>query len=189
METWCDNNEFSPEEESFYNFNVLDSENREISLQEYRGKVTLIVNVASECGFTDSHYRSLIRLKNVLLPGGKFEILAFPCNQFGRQEPGTNEDIQNFVKEVYHVNFPVLGKIDVYGNNAPEAWRYLTSTYGKVPDWNFWKYLVDEDGIVVNAWGPRTPVEDIFHEVKESVDKIGYLKNEYTRYQHIADEL
>lgn len=65
----------------------------------------------------------------------------------------------------------------------------IAATFGKAPDWNFWKYLVDENGEVVNAWGPRTPVEDIFHEVKESIDKIGYQKTAYRRYQHHSDEL
>ncbi|XP_053393802.1 glutathione peroxidase 7-like [Mercenaria mercenaria] len=174
--------------QSFYSFSVQNSNGNSLPLENYLGKVTLVVNVASECGFTDGHYKGLIRLKNILQSTGKFEILAFPCNQFGQQEPGSNEAIQRFVREIYHVNFPVLGKVDVLGENASPAWKYLTSSFGSVPDWNFWKYLVDENGHVVNAWGPRTAVEDIFHEVKESIDKIGYNKPQYQGHQH-DDEL
>ncbi|XP_052276671.1 glutathione peroxidase 7-like isoform X2 [Dreissena polymorpha] len=143
--------------------------------------VVLVVNVASECGYTDDHYRSLIRLKNVMGPEKKFEILAFPCNQFGNQEPGTNEEIQQFVSEVYRVHFPVFAKVDVIGETAHEAWKFLSSSFGVTPNWNFWKYLVDEDGLVVNAWGPKTPVEDIFHEIKEAVGRIGFQKPQNMR--------
>lgn len=167
---------------SFYDFSVLDSELTKVALHPYFGKVTLVVNVASECGFTDGHYKGLIRLKKVLQTTEKFEILAFPCNQFGQQEPKSNDDIQQFAREVHHVNFPVFAKVNVIGEEASDAWKFLTASSGSEPNWNFWKYLVDENGHVVNAWGPWTPVEDIFHEVKEAVDKIGFETPSYDKH-------
>ncbi|WAR22914.1 GPX7-like protein [Mya arenaria] len=172
----------SKHEKTFYSFSVQDATGDIVELKKYMGMVTLVVNVASECGFTDNHYRGLVRLKNTLSTENKFEVLAFPCNQFGRQEPGANSEIQEFVKGIYNVNFPVFGKIDVLGNDVTEPWRYLIESYGRAPNWNFWKYLVDEEGHVVNAWSPHTSVEDIFHEVKEAIDFIGHDKPNYHRH-------
>lgn len=168
----------APNEMDFYTFQINDSLGQKHSLEVYRGKVTLVVNVASQCGFTDGHYNSLIRLKNVLQLS-KFEVLAFPCNQFGSQEPDSDQEIQDFVNEVYHVNFPVFAKIDVLGENSSKAWQYLISSSGTAPNWNFWKYLVDENGHVVNAWGPRIPVEDIYHKIREVIDNIGVSHKTY----------
>ena len=88
-------------------------------------QVTLVVNVASECGFTDGHYKALVNTKNLLKSTGKFEILAFPCNQFDGQEPKDINDILEFARSKYNVNFPIFAKLNVYGDDVADIYRYL----------------------------------------------------------------
>ncbi|XP_064604438.1 glutathione peroxidase 7-like [Liolophura sinensis] len=162
---------------NFYSYQVFNIDGEKVQLRKYRNKVSLVVNVASECGFTDGHYKSLVRMQSMLGGTGKFNVLAFPCNQFGAQEPGNNNEIKNFAEQRYQVNFPMFSKIQVLDSNIPEAWKYLEEKSGKVPNWNFWKYLVNDDGDVVDAWGPWTSVEDIFDQVKAVVDRISKPKD------------
>lgn len=129
-------------------------------MSNYRGKVLLIVNVASKCGLTDSNYKEL----NVLYEKYKdqgFEILAFPCNQFLGQEPGTNEEIQQTVCTRFKAEFPVFEKIDVNGDNATPLYKFLKSEkggfLGNAVKWNFTKFLVDKEGKVVERYAPKTP--------------------------------
>lgn len=138
-----------------------------------KAKVVLVVNVASECGYTDGHYKALVRLQDKLGSTEKFTVLAFPCNQFGNQEPGSYNEILSFAKKNYNVNFPIFSKVDVVGDNAPDVWSYLTENT-KQPTWNFWKYLVDENGHVVEAWGPWISVEDITQDI------IGVMEGNYS---------
>ncbi|XP_022313270.2 glutathione peroxidase 7-like [Crassostrea virginica] len=154
--------------DNFYSFEVR-QENEMIPLSRYLGKVVLVVNVASECGYTEGHYPALVRLQEKLGSNDKFSVLAFPCNQFGNQEPGSYSDILSFAKKNYKVNFPIFSKIDVIGDNAPEAWAYLTE-HAEAPNWNFWKYLVDENGRVVKSWGPWISVEDITQDIIDVMD-------------------
>ncbi|XP_033095254.1 glutathione peroxidase 7-like isoform X2 [Anneissia japonica] len=126
---------------------------------------SLVVNVASECGYTHSHYEALSQLSQAREIKHHLNILAFPCNQFGAQEPGTNAEIVKFAKDTYNCNFPIFSKIDVIGQNAHPAYQYLTKNSGMLPNWNFWKYLVDQDGHVVNAWGPQTSVHDLWNDL------------------------
>lgn len=156
---------------NFYSFPVMDINGDIVSLSQYKGKVSLVVNVASECGYTDNHYSGLVTLQDVLGPTGKFNVLAFPCNQFGHQEPGPNEAIQRFATQTYRANFPMFGKVNVKGRDALDAWSYLIKESGKEPDWNFWKYLVDHEGHVIDAWGPFTPPEKLYNSIKKAVDK------------------
>lgn len=149
--------------DNFFSFSVKQGEEI-VPLSHYAGKVVLVVNVASECGYTDGHYKALVRLQDKLGSTEKFTVLAFPCNQFGNQEPGTYNEILSFAKKNYNVNFPIFSKVDVVGDNAPDVWSYLTEN-AKQPTWNFWKYLVDENGHVVEAWGPWISVEDITQDV------------------------
>ncbi|KAI0211146.1 Glutathione peroxidase 7, partial [Lamellibrachia satsuma] len=132
--------------------------------------VSLVVNVASACGFTDKHYKGLVRLQSILGKTGKFIVLAFPCNQFAGQEPGPESNILKFVQEKYQVNFAVFGKINVLEKDVPEAWNYIIRESGNAPNWNFWKYLVDHKGKVIGSWGPWSDVEEIFPAVKTAVD-------------------
>ncbi|KAL8217301.1 hypothetical protein R6Q57_024138 [Mikania cordata] len=145
---------------SVHDFTVKDIRGGEVSLSSYKGKVLLIVNVASKCGLTESNYKEL----NVLYQKYKdqdFEILAFPCNQFLRQEPGTNEEIQETVCTRFKAQFPIFDKIDVNGNNASPLYKFLKSEKGGFLvdgiKWNFTKFLVNKEGKVIQRYGPRTP--------------------------------
>ncbi|CAN4099100.1 unnamed protein product [Withania somnifera] len=145
---------------SIYDFTVKDIQGNEVPLSNYRGKVLLIVNVASKCGLTDQNYKEL----NVLYEKYKdqgFEILAFPCNQFLWQEPGTNEEIQQTVCTRFKAEFPVFEKIDVNGDNVAPLFKFLKSEkggfLGNAIKWNFTKFLVNKEGNVVERYGPKTP--------------------------------
>ncbi len=127
----------------------------------YRGHVLLIVNVASRCGFTPQ-YAGLQRLYTVYHDRG-FQILGFPCDQFGHQEPGTDAEIQNFCSTTYAVTFPVYPKIDVNGANADPLFKYLkqekAGLLGSAIKWNFTKFLVDRTGTVTGRYPPTTKPE------------------------------
>ncbi|XP_038074666.1 glutathione peroxidase 7-like [Patiria miniata] len=146
----------------FYSFSANDPRGIQVSLNAFRGKPALIVNVASECGYTKSHYQDLVWLSQQPEIDEKLHILAFPCNQFGQQEPASDREILAHVQETYGVAFPVFGKIDVLGKYAHPAYTYLINASGKQPNWNFWKYLVDRQGRVIDAWGPSTSVREIY---------------------------
>ena len=114
----------------------------------YLLQVLLLVNVASECGYTDGHYKELVELQNKYSSRG-FTVLAFPCNQFGKQEPKDNKSILKFAKEQYNINFPLFAKIKVGGEDAHPLYIYLYQATSEYPKWNFGKYLVDKLGNVV----------------------------------------
>ncbi|KAG9351007.1 hypothetical protein AGOR_G00150420 [Albula goreensis] len=158
-------------QKDFYTFKAVNSRGRLISLEKYRGSVSLVVNVASECGFTEQHYTDLQQLQRDFGPY-HFNVLGFPCNQFGQQEPGSDKEIDSFVRRVYGVSFPLFSKIAVVGSGANNAYKYLIESSGKEPDWNFWKYLVDVNGKVVNAWGPTTSVKEIRPLISDMVRQI-----------------
>jgi len=160
----------------YYTFSVTDIEGNELSLEKYRGAVSLVVNVASLCGYTDSSYKALKRLQDILGFGGKFNVLAFPCNQFGDQEPYDDETIFNFATSNYDVEFPMFSKIDVIGENADPAFKNLISQSSVHPDWNFYKYLVDHNGKVLKVWSTKSTVEEIFDSVKAAVESIPQLE-------------
>ncbi|KAK7065772.1 Glutathione peroxidase 7 [Halocaridina rubra] len=109
----------------FYSHVVKDSSGEDFPLETYRGKVTLVVNVASLCGYTDSTYRALKKLHDILSYGDFFSVLAFPCNQFGEQEPHDMPDILEYVKNEFDVEFPVFNKIKVIGEDADPAFKTL----------------------------------------------------------------
>uniref|UniRef100_A0AAZ1X665 Glutathione peroxidase n=1 Tax=Oreochromis aureus TaxID=47969 RepID=A0AAZ1X665_OREAU len=140
-------------------------------------KVSLVVNVASECGFTEEHYKQLQQLQRDFGPY-HFNVLAFPCNQFGQQEPGSDKEIDSFVRRVYGVSFPLFSKIAVVGTGANNVYKYLVEASGKEPDWNFWKYLIDVNGKVVDAWGPKVSVKEIRPKIAEMVRQIILKKKE-----------
>ncbi|XP_010870784.1 glutathione peroxidase 7 [Esox lucius] len=164
-------------QKDFYTFKVVNSRGRLVSLEKYRGSVSLVVNVASDCGFTENHYTELQQLQRDFGPS-HFNVLAFPCNQFGQQEPGSDKDIDAFVRRVYGVSFPLFSKIAVVGTGANNIYKYLLDVSGKEPDWNFWKYLIDTDGKVVDAWGPSTSVKELRPKIAEMVRNIILKKKE-----------
>ncbi|XP_035957305.1 glutathione peroxidase 7 [Halichoerus grypus] len=164
-------------EQDFYDFKAVNIRGKLVSLEKYRGSVSLVVNVASECGFTDQHYRALQQLQRDLGPH-HFNVLAFPCNQFGQQEPDTNKEIESFARRTYSVSFPMFSKVAVTGTGAHPAFKYLIQTSGKEPTWNFWKYLVAPDGKVVGAWDPTVSVEEIRPQITALVRKLILKKRE-----------
>ncbi|XP_053098719.1 glutathione peroxidase 7 [Hemicordylus capensis] len=158
-------------EDDFYSFKVVNIRGKLVSLEKYRGSVSLVVNVASECGYTDSHYKALQQLQREYGPY-HFNVLAFPCNQFGQQEPDNNKEIESFARKTYGVSFPMFSKIAVKGSGANPAFKYLTESTGEEPTWNFWKYLVNPNGKVVKAWDSTVTLEEIKPHVTELVRNI-----------------
>lgn len=154
---------------SIYDFSVTTAGGEEKSLADYRGKVLLIVNVASKCGFTPQ-YKGLQKLYETYKDRG-LEILGFPSNQFLGQEPGSNEEIQSFCQVNYGVSFPVFAKIDVNGASAHPLYQYLTKEapgiLGGAIKWNFTKFLVDRDGKIVKRFAPNTEPEKMTDKIEE----------------------
>jgi glutathione peroxidase len=150
---------------SIYDFEATTIDGKTQSLTEFRGQVLLVVNVASRCGFTP-HYAPLETLYKTYRDQG-FAILGFPCNQFGRQEPGNEAEIKGFCQTNYDVTFPLFAKIEVNGPGAHPLYRYLESARPgilgtRAIKWNFTKFLVDRQGQVVGRYGPlqgMRPVE------------------------------
>jgi len=136
---------------NIYNTKVRTIDGQEKSLSEYKGKVLLIVNVASKCGYT-TQYEGLEKIYEKYKDKG-FEILAFPCNDFGGQEPGTNEEIQNFCKTNYNVTFSLFNKVKVLGGEKSELYSKLIN-YEPAGDisWNFEKFLIDKNGNVTGRY-------------------------------------
>ncbi len=159
--------------DSVYEFSATTIAGKDIDLSDYRGKVLLIVNTASKCGFTPQ-YKGLQALYSEYKDRG-LEILGFPCNQFQNQEPGSEMQIMEFCELNYGVSFPMFGKIDVNGTNAHPLFRYLTGQLpglmgSKAIKWNFTKFLIDREGKPVKRFGPATAPE------KMSKDIVALLK-------------
>jgi glutathione peroxidase len=144
------------------NFHELEAKSIDgttVPMSIFAGKKLLIVNTASKCGYTDQY--ALMQELYDQFGGEEIEILAFPCNQFGGQEPGTGEEIEAFCSTEFGVTFPLFEKVNVIGANAHPLFKWLQSQElnGKSDfkiTWNFWKFLVDENGELVNAYGSST---------------------------------
>jgi len=151
-----------------YDFSARTLEGAEASLEAYRGKVLLIVNTASKCGFTPQ-YTGLERLHKTYAAQG-FEVLGFPCDQFGHQEPGDAEEIRSFCTTKYDVSFPLFAKVEVNGANAHPLWAWLksekTGFLGGAIKWNFTKFLVDRAGQVVERFPPTTTPEAVAPKIE-----------------------
>jgi glutathione peroxidase len=151
-----------------YEFTVKDAEGKDVSLSSFKGKVCLIVNVASKCGFT-KQYEELQKLFSKFADKD-FVVLGFPCNQFGGQEPGSDAEIQEFCKLNYGVAFPVFAKIEVNGKNTDPLYKYLKTTNPGLLGtedikWNFTKFLVDRNGTPVKRFAPQTSPTDIESDI------------------------
>jgi glutathione peroxidase len=149
---------------SVYDYSAKTLDGQDVSLADYRGQVLLIVNTASKCGFTPQ-YEGLEALYKAHKDRG-FTVLAFPCNQFGAQEPGNAEEIANFCSLTYDVTFPVMSKIDVNGADAHPLYKFLkTEQKGllgtEAIKWNFTKFLIGKDGEVVERFAPTVKPEDL----------------------------
>lgn len=148
---------------SIYDFKVTAKDGSEVAMSQFKGKVLLIVNTATGCGFTPQ-YKGLQELYDKYKERG-FEILDFPCNQFGHQAPGTIEEIDNFCTLRYKTTFPRFAKIDVNGENEEPLYRFLKGEQGGFMGdnikWNFTKFLIARDGSVVERYAPVTKPEKI----------------------------
>ena len=157
---------------SLYDFTAVDINGEDQSLAAYRGKVVLVVNTASRCGFTPQ-YAGLEQLYQSLREQG-LVVLAFPCNQFGGQEPGTAEQIRQFCLVNYGVSFPVFGKVQVNGPHTDPLWVWLKASkgglLGEQIKWNFTKFLVGRDGQVISRHAPTTKPEDLEADIRAALD-------------------
>lgn len=152
---------------SIHSQTVERSDGSKEELSKYKGKVLLIVNVASQCGFT-RQYKGMQELYDAYKDKG-LVVMAFPCNQFGRQEPGSNEEIQKFCESKFGVTFPVFAKIDVNGDGAHGLYKQLKdSEGGGEVKWNFEKFLVSKDGKVLARYRSRT--EPMSDEVRKAIE-------------------
>lgn len=144
---------------SIYQFHTNDIDGKDVSLAKYKGHVLIVVNVASNCGLTETNYKQLETLHEKYASSKGLRILAFPSNQFANQEPGTSADILKFVKQ-YNVQFDLFEKVDVNGDGAHPLWKWLKKQSGGfITDnikWNFTKFVVDKNGHVVSRFSPTT---------------------------------
>ncbi|NYH20480.1 glutathione peroxidase [Paraburkholderia bryophila] len=157
---------------SIYSFSARKLGGEEVSLEQYQGKVLLIVNTASECGFTPQ-YAGLQKLFDTYAARG-LAVLGFPCNQFGKQEPGDASAIGSFCEKNYGVTFPMFDKIDVNGANAHPLFRYLTEEAPGLLGlegikWNFTKFLIGRDGSVLKRYAPLTKPEAITEDIEKQL--------------------
>ncbi|XP_057213017.1 probable glutathione peroxidase 8 [Triplophysa rosa] len=155
----------------FYSYEVKDARGRTMSLEKYRGKVSLVVNVASGSELTEQNYGSLQELHREL-GTSHFNVLAFPCSQYGDTESGTSREIEAFARSNYGVTFPIFSKIKIMGSEAEPAFKFITDSVQRIPKWNFWKFLVNPEGQVVHFWKPEEPIEEIRKEARVLVRNI-----------------
>lgn len=153
-----------------YDFSAKTIDGKEASLDTYKGKVTLVVNVASKCGFTPQ-YKGLEAIHKQFKDRG-FAVLGFPCDQFGHQEPGDEQEIMNFCSLTYDVSFPMFAKIKVNGDDAHPLYKHLKSEATGLLGtegikWNFTKFLVGKDGKVVKRYGSIDKPEDIAKDIEK----------------------
>ena len=150
---------------TIYDFSFEDIDGNSVDLNKFAGKPIFMVNTASRCGFTPQ-YEGLQSMYEKYKDKG-LEILAFPCNQFGGQESGTNEEIKNFCDTKYNVSFKLLDKVEVKGENASPLFNFLTEKAGREIQWNFTKFLINKNGEFVKGFGTQKTPEMIEESIKE----------------------
>lgn len=158
------------EQKTVYSFQAKGLNGEEVPLQKFQGKALLIVNVASKCGFTPQ-YKGLEEIYRKYKDKG-FEVLGFPCNQFGAQEPGDADEIKNFCSLTYDVSFPMFAKVDVNGDDAHPLYKFLKKEEKGILGteaikWNFTKFLVDKNGNVVDRFAPQAKPEDLAKDIEK----------------------
>ena len=156
---------------SLYEFTMKSIRGKDVDLDQYRGNVVLIVNTASKCGLTPQ-LEGLQKLYDQYQAQG-LEILGFPCNQFGKQDPGSDEEIESFCDLNYGVTFPMFSKIDVNGKNEHPLYTWLKDQQGGILGdsikWNFTKFLIDREGNVVERFAPQTEPADLVDDIEKLV--------------------
>ncbi|MBO6173338.1 MAG: glutathione peroxidase [Bacteroidales bacterium] len=154
---------------TIYDFKALDNKGKELDFAQFEGKVLMIVNTASKCGFTPQ-YDGLEALNKKYKDQG-LVIIGFPCDQFAHQEPGTNEEIAEFCRLNHGVTFQLMSKIEVNGKNAHPIYEYLKGaakgTFGNAIKWNFTKFLISRDGQTVKRYAPTVKPEDMEKDIVE----------------------
>ncbi|MFN8370045.1 MAG: glutathione peroxidase [Bacteriovoracaceae bacterium] len=153
-----------------YAFEVVDLSGKKVKMSEFKNKTLLIVNTASKCGFTPQ-YKGLNELYQKYKDNG-LVVLGFPCNQFGGQEPGSSEDIKSFCDITFKIQFPLMAKIDVNGDNADPLFNYLKKELpgilgSKNIKWNFTKFLINKNGVPVKRYSPNDTPESMEKEIVE----------------------
>jgi glutathione peroxidase len=156
---------------SLQDFSARSIDGRDVPLSEYGGQVVLVVNTASQCGFTPQ-YKGLQQLHGEFGDRG-FSVLGFPCDQFGGQEPGSDEEISGFCERNFGVTFPLFSKVDVNGERAHPLYRWLRAQkgglLGSTIKWNFTKYLVGKDGRVLGRYAPTTSPGKITADIERAL--------------------
>lgn len=156
---------------SFYDYSANLNDGSLRKLNKYKGQVLLVVNTASQCGFTPQ-YKGLQELYTAYKDRG-FAVLAFPCDQFGHQEPGSDEEIASFCETNYGVDFPLFSKIEVNGDHAHPLYKFLKSEQGGLLGdaikWNFTKFLIDKQGNVIERYAPLTPPDNIARDIEREL--------------------
>ena len=155
-----------------YDFSAVGLDGQDTALADYRGKVLLIVNVASKCGFTPQ-YAGLEQLWRQYAPKG-LVVLGFPCDQFGHQEPGNADEIRNFCALTYDVSFPMFAKVEVNGGNAHPLWQWLKDEKGGLLGfdaikWNFTKFLIGRDGKVLKRYAPTVEPASLATDIEAAL--------------------
>ncbi len=161
------------ETKNFYQFSSKSLQGKEVEMKAFKGKVVLVVNTASKCGFTPQYEGLETLYKNFKDKG--LVILGFPCNQFANQEPGTAEEISKFCSSKYGVTFPMFMKIDVNGANTDPLYKYLKNalpgTFGNDIKWNFTKFLIDRNGNPIKRYGSSTKPEEITSDIEKLISQ------------------
>ena len=157
---------------SVYDFNAHGIDGQPVSLQQYTGKVLLVVNTASACGFTPQ-FGGLQKLHEIYKDRG-LVVVGFPCNQFGSQDPGSNAEIGQFCERNYGVSFPMMAKVDVNGDAAHPLWKWLTAEApgilgSKSVKWNFTKFLIGKDGKVLKRYAPTDSPESMRKDIEAAL--------------------
>ncbi|ONK68005.1 uncharacterized protein A4U43_C05F6200 [Asparagus officinalis] len=164
-----------PIETSIHQFTVKDSSGKDVDLGRYKGKVLLIVNVASKCGFTETNYTQLSELY-AKYRHKDFEILAFPCNQFLSQEPGTSQEAKEFACTRFQAEYPIFQKVRVNGPDAAPVYKFLKANQPGFMmsriKWNFTKFLVDKDGKVIARYAPTRNPLSIEKDIQKALGEI-----------------
>lgn len=150
-------------QKSFYDFKVQDIDGKEFDLSSLKGKKVLVVNTASKCGYTPQYEQLESIYRNY--GNDKFTVIAFPANNFGNQEPGSDAEVEEFCKKNYGVSFPIMSKISVKGNDMHPLYKWLTSkkengVMDSEVKWNFQKYLIDENGKLVDVYESKVKPDD-----------------------------
>ena len=157
----------------FYDFKARKMNGQEVSMEEYKGKILVVVNTASKCGLTPQ-FKELEELYQEYKTKG-VEILGFPCNQFAKQDSGSNEEIHEFCQLNYGVSFDMFEKIDVNGKNAHPLYKYLKNeakgVFGNGIKWNFTKFLIDADGNVIKRYAPTVSPSKIKYDIEKLLSK------------------